>query len=130
MEILKKKRKVMRSQVTRFTNDADKIPSSASAIDLEEVSVLVERLRRRIFLGFFFVGLGVATGPFAVAFFDAENVGVAAVVTVGEGHCVEVQIPFSNPRVAARLAAVIVLIFCVGVHAVLACIHCRDLVHS
>ncbi|KAH7942842.1 hypothetical protein HPB52_001913 [Rhipicephalus sanguineus] len=45
MEILKKKRKVIRSQVTRFTNDADKILSSTSAIDLEEVSVLIERLR-------------------------------------------------------------------------------------
>ncbi|KAL1478707.1 hypothetical protein MTO96_034901 [Rhipicephalus appendiculatus] len=36
MEILKKKRKVIRSQVTRFTNDADKILSSTSAVDLEE----------------------------------------------------------------------------------------------
>ncbi|KAH6929077.1 hypothetical protein HPB50_023268 [Hyalomma asiaticum] len=36
METLKKKRKVIRSQVTRFTNDADKLLSSASAIDLDE----------------------------------------------------------------------------------------------
>ncbi|KAL1466762.1 hypothetical protein MTO96_042517 [Rhipicephalus appendiculatus] len=36
MEILKKKRKAIRSQVTRFTDDADKILSSTSAVDLEE----------------------------------------------------------------------------------------------
>ncbi|KAL1484437.1 hypothetical protein MTO96_032599 [Rhipicephalus appendiculatus] len=36
MEILKKKRKVIRSQVTRFANDADKLLNSASAVDLEE----------------------------------------------------------------------------------------------
>ncbi|KAL1484183.1 hypothetical protein MTO96_032732 [Rhipicephalus appendiculatus] len=45
MEILKKKSKVIRSQVTRFTKDAETILSSTSAIDLEEVSVLIERLR-------------------------------------------------------------------------------------
>ncbi|KAL1442570.1 hypothetical protein MTO96_046355 [Rhipicephalus appendiculatus] len=45
MEILKKKRKVIRSQVTRFTSDDDKILSSTSAVELEEVSVLIERLR-------------------------------------------------------------------------------------
>ncbi|KAH6947372.1 hypothetical protein HPB50_018527 [Hyalomma asiaticum] len=44
MEILKKC-KVIRSQVTRFTNDADKLLSSTSAIDLDEVSALIERLR-------------------------------------------------------------------------------------
>ncbi|KAL1427917.1 hypothetical protein MTO96_003075 [Rhipicephalus appendiculatus] len=36
MEILKKKRKVIWSQVTRFANDADKLLNSASAVDLEE----------------------------------------------------------------------------------------------
>ncbi|KAH6924445.1 hypothetical protein HPB50_017621 [Hyalomma asiaticum] len=36
MEVLKKKRKVIRFQVTRFTNDADKLLSSTSAIDLDE----------------------------------------------------------------------------------------------
>ncbi|KAH6927683.1 hypothetical protein HPB50_007047 [Hyalomma asiaticum] len=45
MEILKKKRKIITSRVTRFTNDADKLLSSTSAIDLDEVSVLIERLR-------------------------------------------------------------------------------------
>ncbi|KAL1426921.1 hypothetical protein MTO96_017912 [Rhipicephalus appendiculatus] len=41
MEILKKKRKVIRSQVTRFANDADKLLNSASAVDLEEEVVKV-----------------------------------------------------------------------------------------
>ncbi|KAH7984130.1 hypothetical protein HPB52_017321 [Rhipicephalus sanguineus] len=45
MEILNKKKKVIRSQVTRFTNDADKILNSTSAVDLEKVSVLIERQR-------------------------------------------------------------------------------------
>ncbi|KAL3187861.1 hypothetical protein MRX96_000482 [Rhipicephalus microplus] len=45
MNILKKKGKVIRSQVTRFPNDADKIFSSTSAFDLEAVSVLIEHLR-------------------------------------------------------------------------------------
>ncbi|KAL1445570.1 hypothetical protein MTO96_044943, partial [Rhipicephalus appendiculatus] len=40
MEILKKKRKS-----DQVASDADKILSSTSAVDLEEVSVLIERLR-------------------------------------------------------------------------------------
>ncbi|KAH6948477.1 hypothetical protein HPB50_024816 [Hyalomma asiaticum] len=35
----------MRSEVTRFTNDADKLLNNRSAVDLKEVSVLIERLR-------------------------------------------------------------------------------------
>ncbi|KAH6919628.1 hypothetical protein HPB50_029384 [Hyalomma asiaticum] len=45
METLKKKRNVIRSQATCFTNDADKLLKNRSAVDLKEVSVLIERLR-------------------------------------------------------------------------------------
>ncbi|KAL3181718.1 hypothetical protein MRX96_036100 [Rhipicephalus microplus] len=41
MEMLKQKKKVTRSQVSRL----NKIPNRTSAVDLEEVSVLIERLR-------------------------------------------------------------------------------------
>ncbi|KAH6947551.1 hypothetical protein HPB50_019739 [Hyalomma asiaticum] len=45
METLKKKRNVIRSQATHFTNDADKLLNNRSVVDLKEVSVLIERLR-------------------------------------------------------------------------------------
>ncbi|KAH6948421.1 hypothetical protein HPB50_024362 [Hyalomma asiaticum] len=45
METLKKKRNVIRSQATCFINDAGKFLNNRSAVDLKEVSALVERLR-------------------------------------------------------------------------------------